>query len=54
VLLELRRTRSGHDHADTGRDPRHDRIAGPRWKKHAFGDGSKTVLELLDETLAGD
>ncbi|MEO8379142.1 MAG: hypothetical protein ABI779_05720 [Acidobacteriota bacterium] len=29
-----------------------DRLAGPRWKNHAFGDGAKTVLEMLDEALA--
>jgi hypothetical protein len=29
-----------------------DRIAGPGWKKHAFGDGEKTVLQMLDEALA--
>lgn len=28
-----------------------DRIAGPGWKRHAFGDGMKTVLEMLDEAL---
>ena len=28
-----------------------DRIAGPGWKRHAFGDGAKTVLEMLDEAL---
>lgn len=31
-----------------------DRIAGPRWKRHAFGDGARTVLEMLDDALAGD
>lgn len=31
-----------------------DRIVGPRWKRHAFGDGARTVLEMLDDTLAGD
>lgn len=31
-----------------------DRIAGPDWKRHAFGDGAKTVLEMLDEALATD
>lgn len=29
-----------------------DRIAGPGWKRHAFGDGAKTVLEILDDALA--
>jgi hypothetical protein len=28
------------------------RIAGPRWKRHAFGDGKRTVLEMLDDALA--
>jgi hypothetical protein len=31
-----------------------DRIVGPRWKRHAFGDGARTVLEMLDEALAGN
>lgn len=30
-----------------------DRIAGPGWKRHAFGDGAQTVLEMLDDALAG-
>ena len=30
-----------------------DRLAGPRWKRHAFGDGARTVLEMLDDALAG-
>jgi len=30
-----------------------DRIAGPAWKKHAFGDGQQTVLEMLDAALEG-
>ena len=30
-----------------------DRIVGPRWKRHAFGDGARTVLEMLDDALAG-
>lgn len=29
-----------------------DRIAGPGWKRHAFGDGAKTVPEMLDDALA--
>jgi hypothetical protein len=29
-----------------------DRLAGPRWKRHAFGDGEQTVLEMLDAALA--
>lgn len=28
-----------------------DRIAGPDWKRHAFGDGAQTVLEMLDAAL---
>ena len=31
-----------------------DRIVGRRWKRHAFGDGSRTVLEMLDDALGGD
>lgn len=30
-----------------------DRVAGPGWKHHAFGDGKRTVLEMLDDALAG-
>jgi hypothetical protein len=30
-----------------------DRIAGPAWKRHAFGDGKRTVLEMLDDALGG-
>ncbi len=30
-----------------------DRIAGPAWKAHAFGDGKQTVLEMLDAALEG-
>ena len=29
-----------------------DRIVGPGWKRHAFGDGAKTVIEMLDAALA--
>jgi hypothetical protein len=29
-----------------------DRVAGPEWKRHAFGDGERTVLEMLDDALA--
>jgi hypothetical protein len=29
-----------------------ERIAGPEWKRHAFGDGRQTVLEMLDAALA--
>jgi hypothetical protein len=29
-----------------------DRIVGPAWKKHAFGDGQQTLLEMLDAALA--
>jgi hypothetical protein len=28
-----------------------ERIGGPGWKRHAFGDGAKTVLEMLDGEL---
>jgi hypothetical protein len=31
-----------------------DRFAGPGWKRHAYGDGARTVLEMLDEALAGE
>ena len=31
-----------------------DRIAGPAWKRHAFGDGARTVLEMLDDALAAE
>jgi hypothetical protein len=31
-----------------------DRIAGPGWKRHAFGDGAKTVLETMDDALAAE
>jgi hypothetical protein len=34
-----------------GSDPL-DRVAGPGWKRHAFGGGAKTVLEMLDDALA--
>ncbi len=29
-----------------------DRLVGPAWKEHAFGDGARTVLEMLDEALS--
>lgn len=29
-----------------------DCLAGPGWKRHAFGDGARTVLEMLDAALA--
>ncbi len=29
-----------------------DRIAGPGWKRHAFGDGAKTGLMMLDEAIS--
>lgn len=29
-----------------------DRIVGPGWKSHAFGDGAATLLEMLDAALA--
>jgi hypothetical protein len=28
-----------------------DRIVGPAWKRHAFGDGAQTLLEMLDDAL---
>ena len=28
-----------------------DRLIGPRWKQHAFGDGARTALEMLDDVL---
>ncbi|MHB0972484.1 MAG: hypothetical protein ACYC7A_22600 [Thermoanaerobaculia bacterium] len=28
-----------------------DRIAGPGWKKHAFGEEPRTVQEMLDAAL---
>ena len=28
-----------------------DRIAGPGWKRHAFGDGAQTVLEMLARAI---
>ncbi len=31
-----------------------DRLIGPRWKRHAFGDGARTVIEMLDDALAAD
>jgi hypothetical protein len=31
-----------------------DRIVGPSWKQHAFGDGKRTVLEMLDDALVQD
>ncbi len=29
-----------------------DRVVGPGWKSHAFGDGEQTVLAMLDAALA--
>ena len=29
-----------------------DRLAGDTWKRHAFGDGAKTALQMLDEAIA--
>ena len=29
-----------------------DRLTGSKWQRHAFGDGKKTVLQMLDEALA--
>lgn len=31
-----------------------DRIVGPGWKRHAFGDGALTVPEMLDAALRAD
>ena len=31
-----------------------DRIAGPGWMRHAFGDGAQTVLEMLDRAVNDD
>jgi len=31
-----------------------DRLAGPSWKQHAFGDGAKTVLEMPDDALSAE
>lgn len=28
-----------------------DRLGGPGWKRHAFGDGAQTLLEMLDAAL---
>ena len=28
-----------------------DRLVGPQWKRHAFGDGARTVIEMLDDAL---
>lgn len=28
-----------------------DRIGGPGWKRHAYGDGARTVLEMLEDLL---
>ncbi|HEY0370500.1 MAG TPA: hypothetical protein VGD79_00755 [Thermoanaerobaculia bacterium] len=30
-----------------------ERLVGPEWKRHAFGDGAQTVLEMLDDALNG-
>ena len=29
-----------------------DRLVGDGWRQHAFGDGKKTVLQMLDEAIA--
>jgi hypothetical protein len=29
-----------------------DRLVGSEWKRHAFGDGAKTGLQMLDEAIA--
>lgn len=31
-----------------------DRLAGPAWKRHAFGDGARTVVEMLEDALAAE
>lgn len=31
-----------------------ERLVGPEWKRHAYGDGAQTVLEMLDHALAGE
>jgi hypothetical protein len=31
-----------------------DRLVGSRWKQHAFGDGARTFVEMLDDALAHD
>jgi hypothetical protein len=28
-----------------------DRLGDSSWKRHAFGDGAKTLLEMLDDVL---
>ena len=30
-----------------------DRLSGSKWRRHAFGDGKQTVLQMLDEALSG-
>jgi hypothetical protein len=29
-----------------------DRLAGPTWKRHAYGDGAQTVLQMMDAAIA--
>ena len=29
-----------------------DRLAGPRWKRHAFGDGAQTILQMLEAAVS--
>jgi hypothetical protein len=29
-----------------------DRLSGPSWKRHVYGDGAQTLLQLLDAALA--
>lgn len=31
-----------------------DRLTGGRWKRQAFGEGAKTVLEMVDDALAAE
>jgi hypothetical protein len=31
-----------------------ERLVGPEWKRHAYGDGAQTLLEMLDDALAGE
>lgn len=31
-----------------------DRIGGPGWKRHAYGDGARTVLKMLGDVVGGE
>jgi hypothetical protein len=31
-----------------------DRLTGGSWKRHAFGDGAKTAVQMIDEAIAAD